>query len=201
MSQNFPVPIFFSETGCNTQRPRTFEDQAAIFGPEMVNDWSGAIIYEWIQETNDYGLISYGAPVDATATGSGIVAGYTRTGTPTPVAPDFSNLQGQWATLTPTGVHSSDFDTASLSTRSCPASTPNGWLVDAAAALPSVGQTLAAQNTGSDSSATSTGTSSGSSASASASASATSKSFGVRTRVTEMGAGLMAIMLLFVVWL
>lgn len=36
---NFPVPIFFSETGCNTVRPRTFEDQAAIFGKEMINDW------------------------------------------------------------------------------------------------------------------------------------------------------------------
>lgn len=36
---NFPVPIFFSETGCNTARPRTFEDQAAIFGEEMINDW------------------------------------------------------------------------------------------------------------------------------------------------------------------
>lgn len=36
---NFPVPIFFSETGCNTARPRTFEDQAAIFGEEMLNDW------------------------------------------------------------------------------------------------------------------------------------------------------------------
>jgi hypothetical protein len=36
---NFPVPIFFSETGCNTARPRTFEDQAAIFGEKMINDW------------------------------------------------------------------------------------------------------------------------------------------------------------------
>lgn len=36
---DFPVPIFFSETGCNTVRPRTFEDQAAIFGEEMINDW------------------------------------------------------------------------------------------------------------------------------------------------------------------
>ncbi len=42
MSQNFPVPIFFSETGCITAPPRTFADQAAIFGPQMVQDWSGA---------------------------------------------------------------------------------------------------------------------------------------------------------------
>lgn len=77
---NFPVPIFFSETGCNTAPPRTFEDQAAIFGDNMVNDWSGSIIYEWIQEANDYGLISYGPEVSATATGTNIQGGFTRKG-------------------------------------------------------------------------------------------------------------------------
>lgn len=28
----------------------------------MDGTWSGAIIYEWIQETNAYGLIQYGPP-------------------------------------------------------------------------------------------------------------------------------------------
>ncbi|KAH8778775.1 Glucanosyltransferase-domain-containing protein [Diaporthe sp. PMI_573] len=141
---NFPVPIFFSETGCNTVRPRTFEDQAAIFGEKMINDWSGSIVYEWIEETNDYGLISYGSPVDPTATGSNVVAGFTRQGTPTPVSPDFSNLKSQWATLNPTGIMSSDMDTKSLSTRSCPASTTGslGWLVNGDVQLPTVGETL-----------------------------------------------------------
>ena len=31
----YPIPIFFSETGCNVVEPRTFGDQAAILGPEM----------------------------------------------------------------------------------------------------------------------------------------------------------------------
>lgn len=31
----------------------------------MVNTWSGAIIYEWIQEMNQYGLINYGPQLDA----------------------------------------------------------------------------------------------------------------------------------------
>lgn len=197
MSANFPVPIFFSETGCNTQGTRTFEDQAAIFGVNMVGDWSGAIIYEWIQEANDYGLISYGPAADATATGSGIVAGFTRTGTPLPVTPDFANLKAQWATLTPSGVQSSAFDTASLSTRACPASTADGWLVAADAPLPTVGQTLDAQNTGGSSSATRTGTSTGSASTGSGG----SKSPAVRARVTEMGAGLVAVLLLFMVWM
>ncbi|KAG9820875.1 glycoside hydrolase family 72 protein, partial [Aureobasidium melanogenum] len=100
----YNIPIFFSEVGCNTPKPRTFDDQAAIFGPEMSPYWSGVIIYEWIQETNDYGLVSYGAEVAATATQANVVDGFTRTGTPTPISPDFYNLSNQWKTLTPSSV-------------------------------------------------------------------------------------------------
>ena len=63
--KDYPVPVFLSEDGCNTVPPRTFNDQAAIFGPDMSGTWSGAIIYEWIQEMNQYGLVSYGPPAGA----------------------------------------------------------------------------------------------------------------------------------------
>jgi len=53
----YNIPIFFSEVGCNTPKPRTFDDQAAIFGSEMSQYWSGVMIYEWIEESNNYGLI------------------------------------------------------------------------------------------------------------------------------------------------
>lgn len=59
-AEGYPVPIFMSETGCNTVPPRDFKDQAAIFGSNMSGTWSGSIVYEWIQEMNDYGLITYG---------------------------------------------------------------------------------------------------------------------------------------------
>ena len=62
MSANYSIPIFFTETGCMTVPPRTFADQAAIFGPQMENTWSGSIIYEWLQEENKYGLVTYGDP-------------------------------------------------------------------------------------------------------------------------------------------
>jgi hypothetical protein len=39
----YNIPIFFSETGCNTVPPRTFADQAAIFGPDMAPYWSGSV--------------------------------------------------------------------------------------------------------------------------------------------------------------
>jgi len=140
-AEGFPIPIFFSEDGCNTVPPRTFDDQAAIFGPEMVDTWSGAMIYEWIQETNDYGLVSYGAPVgDTVDEGSVVVQGFTRQGTPTPVQPDFSNLSEQWATLNPTGVKSAAYAaTVTTSPPACPSSTAGGWTIDPSAPLPTIG--------------------------------------------------------------
>lgn len=74
--QGYPIPLFFSETGCNTVPPRDFADQEAIFGPEMSDTWSGAIIYEWIQEVNDYGLISYGPQAQGADDGTSVVQGY-----------------------------------------------------------------------------------------------------------------------------
>lgn len=139
-ASGYPIPIFFSETGCNVVRPRTFDDQQAIFGSEMVDTWSGSMVYEWIEETNDYGLISYGpkVPASAAATNALIDDGFTRKGTPTPVNPDFSNLKSQWATLSPTGVALSDYvkSTSSIRLPNCPTSTAGGWAVNPDAPVP-----------------------------------------------------------------
>jgi hypothetical protein len=56
----------------------------------MNSQWSGAIIYEWTN-LSGFGLVDYGSFA-------------VTTGTPTTVSPDFTNLQKQWATLTPTGM-------------------------------------------------------------------------------------------------
>ncbi|ETS79110.1 hypothetical protein PFICI_08963 [Pestalotiopsis fici W106-1] len=194
-ASNFPVPIFFSETGCNVPGPRLFEDQAAIFGSEMVNDWSGAIIYEWIQEANNYGLISYGPTVAATVVGTNIDGGYTRAGTPTPVSPDFSNLKSQWASATPTGVSKSDYDTASVSTRSCPASTASGWLVDGNVALPTLGETFTGTAYSTVPSAT------GTAAAAAATTASTKNAVSGTKELTGMAAGLAGVMMIFAFWL
>jgi hypothetical protein len=133
----FPIPIFFSETGCNTIRPRTFSDQAAIFGPQMSPYWSGAIIYEWIQENNDYGIIQYGPHVDPASPGAP-QDGWPRSGVPQPLQPEFGNLQQQWASASPSGVSAAAYSpTAKMA---CPAETPGVWNVNAAAALPPVPQ-------------------------------------------------------------
>ncbi|KAL1884377.1 hypothetical protein VTK73DRAFT_71 [Phialemonium thermophilum] len=198
MAVDFPVPIFFSETGCNVPGPRLFEDQAAIFGPRMVKDWSGSIIYEWIQEENNYGLISYGPKADPTATGPNVEGGFTRKGQPTPVTPDFSNLKKQWATITPSGVAISDYDPSSVSTRGCPTSTPSGWLVNGNVALPTLGETFRGSYTPSP---TVTGGSSPSNVqSGTASASPTKNAASVRGEITRMGVGLVVLMLVFTLW-
>jgi hypothetical protein len=187
-AKDFPVPIFFSETGCIKPGPRLFEDQAAIFGPEMVNDWSGAIIYEWIQEQNEYGLISYGPQVDPTVVGKNIVDGFTRAGTPTPRSPDFDNLSKQWAKITPTGVAKSDYDPKMVSTRACPASTVDGWLVDGNVAPPTLGATLG----------TATFTSAPSASTTEVAPTETKKSAVAGSqKATGMAAGLVGVMMMF----
>ena len=150
-SSGLQIPIFISETGCRLPKPRLFDDQDAIFGSDMNGTWSGAIIYEWIEETNDYGLISYGPTVNPQSN-TAAPDGFIRSGTTSPVSPDFTNLKNHWATLNPTGVALSAYSAqaSSLSPIACPATTPNGWMVNPTLALPSLGETLdlAATSTG-----------------------------------------------------
>ena len=154
-SEDLHIPIFMSETGCNTVKPRDFKDQEALFG-EMSDVWSGSIIYEWIEEQNDYGLISYGPHVDP-ASPSAPPDGFPRSGTffvahsthafrlmtsagkPTPVEPDFPNLSAVWATLNPTGVKASEYNPTN-SPVACPDYTASVWEVVPTSPLPTLGQ-------------------------------------------------------------
>jgi 1,3-beta-glucanosyltransferase GAS1 len=137
-ASEYNIPIFFSETGCNVGTARTFDDQTAIFGDKMVDTWSGAIIYEWIQETNDYGLVEYSLGQSSPAVIDGADATFGRNGTPQPKSPDFENLSKHWATLTPTGVRADDYK-PSLSAPVCPDFTTSAWQVKADAQLPTIG--------------------------------------------------------------
>ncbi|KAF1941133.1 hypothetical protein EJ02DRAFT_210312 [Clathrospora elynae] len=167
-SESLHIPIFMSETGCNTARPRDFKDQEALFG-QMSDVWSGSIIYEWIEEQNSYGLISYGPHVDP-ASPSAPPDGFPRSGTPIPIKPDFPNLSAVWATLNPTGVKAADY-TPTNGPVVCPDYTSGVWEVNPTSPLPTLGQkhdfsaqptSVSPSPTGSDSGGAPSGSGSGS---------------------------------------
>lgn len=68
-AKDLDVPIFMSETGCNLDN-RTWEDQVAMLGRDMNDRYSGNIIYEWSQESNGYGIVSYQNSDDPTGKSS-----------------------------------------------------------------------------------------------------------------------------------
>lgn len=203
-ASSYNIPIFFSETGCNKPASRTFTDQAAIFGSDMSGTWSGAIIYEWLEEANDYGLISYGPSVAATATEA--MDGFTRTGTPLPVTPDFDNLSQQWALAKPSSI-SADAYTPSNSPPACPAYTSGLWDVNGGVALPTLGQTYNAQVQSSLSAGTAASEATGSKASSSPSASRSAANAnpaatpGQGRQILGTAFALVSVMLGFIWWL
>ncbi|KAH7320096.1 beta-glucanosyltransferase gel2 [Stachybotrys elegans] len=52
-----PVPIFFSEYGCNTPQPRLWNEVQSIYGSEMTDVFDGGVVYEWTEEKNNYGIV------------------------------------------------------------------------------------------------------------------------------------------------
>jgi hypothetical protein len=129
IAEGYNIPIFFSETGCNVGGERTFNDQAAIFGPDMVNTWSGSIIYEWAQEANDYGLANY-------------PNGQIYSGAPTPIQPDYGNLANQWKTISPSSIAEANYS-PSNSPPACPMATL-GWQINGDVPLPTLGSAIIA---------------------------------------------------------
>ncbi|SCU83329.1 LADA_0C10792g1_1 [Lachancea dasiensis] len=55
--RNYPVPIFFSEFGCNLIRPRPFTEVEALYSKQMTDVWSGGLAYMYFEEENHYGVV------------------------------------------------------------------------------------------------------------------------------------------------
>ncbi|KAI9732336.1 MAG: hypothetical protein M1834_001543 [Cirrosporium novae-zelandiae] len=57
MFANTTVPVFFSEYGCNEVTPRVFDEVQALYSDKMTGVFSGGLVYEYSEESNDYGLV------------------------------------------------------------------------------------------------------------------------------------------------
>jgi 1,3-beta-glucanosyltransferase GAS1 len=56
--QNFSVPAFFSEYGCNNPgggASRIWQETGVLYSNLMNTVWSGGIVYEYFEEQNDFG--------------------------------------------------------------------------------------------------------------------------------------------------
>lgn len=114
--KNLTRPVFFSEFGCNIPlgQTRTFGDIPSLYGV-MADVFSGGIAYEWIEDTNSYGLVT-----SATSGAS-----------PTPL-PDYTVLSSRWAAVSPSSTSLANYVGTTRSV-SCPPNT-SGFV--AATALP-----------------------------------------------------------------
>lgn len=102
--QDYPVPVFFAEYGCidgvdggATHRP--FTEVPVLYG-NMSDVFSGGIVYQWFYSENMYGLVE----VDGSS-----ISPY----------PDFTSLQNQLKSISPSITQSSAYKTSN-SAPACP---------------------------------------------------------------------------------
>lgn len=62
--KDYSKPIFFSEYGCNVIQPRIFGEVKEIYSTRMASVFSGGLVYEFAQESNNYGLVDYDSKGD-----------------------------------------------------------------------------------------------------------------------------------------
>ncbi|SMN21464.1 similar to Saccharomyces cerevisiae YOL030W GAS5 1,3-beta-glucanosyltransferase, has similarity to Gas1p [Maudiozyma saulgeensis] len=86
--KNYSIPIFLSEFGCNkVVSNRPFTEIESIYSTQMSSVFSGGLVYEYSNETNNYGLVK----IDSD-------------GTNVTKLPDYENLKSEYAKVTnPTG--------------------------------------------------------------------------------------------------
>jgi hypothetical protein len=95
------VPVFFSEYGCNVPAPRIFTEVPVLYGPLMTPVLSGGLVYEYSQETSNYGLVTINSNGSAQ------------------LRPDYDSLQKQFNTLNGTALQSVIAKNATIAAPNC----------------------------------------------------------------------------------
>ncbi|KAJ1978134.1 1 3-beta-glucanosyltransferase gel4 [Dimargaris verticillata] len=105
---DYPIPVFLSEYGCNKKRPRAFDEVESIYGSDMTGSFSGGVMYEYTEEDNEYGIVNLNNPNDKTA------------------KEEFENFKDKMTKVKPQGVKSDSSD-ASVKEIDCPAASNSTW--------------------------------------------------------------------------
>lgn len=104
--QGFPIPVFFSEFGCNTVRPRPFTEVDALFSPLMAEVFSGGIMYMYFEEANNYGIVA--------------VEDFQNISSAVTLLDEFKFLQYQFSKVDPQGVNRKYYKPDQSLQRECP---------------------------------------------------------------------------------
>jgi len=119
---DWPIAVMFSEYGCNVPRTRYFDEVLSLYSTNMTGVFSGGLVYEYSNETNDYGLVvvNYG------------------TNTITPLS-DWTNYKNKLAQVNGTSsALKLDTYNPTLRTIACPAVNASAWLAAASPLPPAV---------------------------------------------------------------
>lgn len=117
---NTSVPIFFSEYGCNVPAPRVFTEVPVIYGPLMTPVLSGGLVYEYSEETSEFGLVNINSNGSAQ------------------LLPDFDTLQSQFNTLNVTALQGLQAQNTSVEPPTCAASLISSSSFDSNFTIPAV---------------------------------------------------------------
>jgi hypothetical protein len=114
------VPVFFSEYGCNVPYPRVFTEVPVLYGPLVTPVLSGGLVYEYSQETSNYGLVNLNTDGSAQLLG------------------DFATLQTQFNSLNITALQGLTAQNTTVTPPTCDASLISNSTFDSNFTMPDV---------------------------------------------------------------